>query len=97
MLDTQIEDFASRARFVDAVLGLLSVTESVRALAEVPRGSKGGGRLADGPLVEVLLGIVSVGRSLRATLGLAGSPPARELEPDPGDATNTGPKQRMLR
>lgn len=83
MLDAQTEDFSSRERFVHAVLGLLSLTERVQALAAPapsPRPSPRQAGRGSEDVAALLLGLVSVGRTLRATLELAANPP-RAPEP----------------
>lgn len=85
MLDARTQDFASRERFVDAVLGLLSLTETVRALATHAPHPPAPRTTSDDGLADFLLGLVSVGRSLRATLDLAGTAAAPVPEPAPAD------------
>jgi hypothetical protein len=67
MLSDQRAAFPGHERFADALLGLLSscaaVTEALEHEAPQP------GCATDGPVVELVLGIVSFTRTLRATLG----------------------------
>jgi hypothetical protein len=92
VLDVQRSDFASRERFTLAVLGLLSLTGRVQALAGLsPQPSPRQAGRGREDLAALLLGVVSVGRTLRATLDLAA--PAR-TEPPP---TPPPPAQRILR
>jgi hypothetical protein len=82
VLDARIESFASRERFAHAVLGLLSFTERTRALALAPRATPG--RAPDGPVTDFLLGLISLGYSLRATIGCApGTGASSPLPPTP--------------
>ncbi len=66
MLGDQLDDFAGRDRFAAAILGALSLSDRVAVLAMVPRAD--GGLAAESALAHFLLGVVSVGRTLRATL-----------------------------
>lgn len=68
MLDAQLDDFAARRRFADAVLGLLSVTERVRALARRPSTNQAPAGPDATAIADFLLGIISAGRTLHATL-----------------------------
>lgn len=91
MLDAQSEDFSSRERFVHAVLGLLSLTERVQALASPAPSPRQAGRGSE-DVAAFLLGLVSVGRTLRATLELAANPP-----PAPAPAAGAEQPERILR
>ena len=96
MIDRQLEDFASRDRFADAVLGLLSATERVRVLAGIRATRPVPATPAAGAIADVLLGMISVGRSLRATLGFAAAEPvAPDPEPHPREGGVTD--HRILR
>jgi hypothetical protein len=66
VLGNQLEDFAGRDRFAAAILGALSLSDRVAVLATLPRAD--GGVAAESALAHFLLGVVSVGRTLRATL-----------------------------
>jgi hypothetical protein len=69
VLDERIEGFAAQDRFKHGVLGLLSVTEQVQALAASPSDTPGLPR--EGAIVDCLLGLISLGRSLRAAIACA--------------------------
>jgi hypothetical protein len=87
VLDAQTQDFASRARFVHAVLGLLSLTERVQALTAAPSSVQARPGSQTGGVADLLLGLVSIGHTLRATLelDLAATKPAppRPAAPEP--------------
>jgi hypothetical protein len=95
VLDAQTQDFSSRERFLHAVLGLLSVTERVQALApsSAPTSLGHAASGSEKPGVgDFLLGLVSVGRTLRATLELATDAPPASAPPAPPP-----PPERILR
>jgi hypothetical protein len=73
-LGEQLEDFAGRARFADMLLGLLGWSERILALVESPRAD--GALAPDGAVADLLLGVISAGRTLRATLAHEGAPPS---------------------
>lgn len=66
MVAEQIEDFVCRDRFVHMVLGIVGLSERLSVLAAFPRPD--GGVASDGSLADFFLGVISVGRTLRATL-----------------------------
>ena len=74
MLGDQLEDYTGRDRFAAAILGALSLSDRVAALATVARAD--GGVAAESALAHFLLGVVSVGRTLRATLSCDDRPVA---------------------
>jgi hypothetical protein len=87
VLDDRIEGFAAQGRFTHGVLGLLSVTEQLQALAALPCETASLPR--EGALVDFFLGLISFGRSLRATIGCA--PPRA---PGAGPAAQAPDNQR---
>jgi hypothetical protein len=94
VLGTQVDDFAARRRFADAVLGLLSLTERVRTLAATPGANQPPTGAHAAAVTNFFLGIISVGRTLRATLG------GVRAEPDEGEpGSSTGPEaaDRIMR
>jgi len=97
MLERQVDDFGSRDRFTDAVLGLLGATERVRALVELPAARRPPVSPTTAAIADVLLGMISVGPSLRATLGFAGAEPAAASEPDHRACEDGGTDDRILR
>ena len=96
MLDVQLDDFAARRRFADAVLGLLSVTERVRAVARTTSTNQPPTGPDAAAITDFLLGIVSAGRTLRATLA-AERAERRGPEPDRRSPAGTGNDDRILR
>jgi hypothetical protein len=96
MLDAQLEDFAARRRFADAVLGLVSVTERTRALARRPSPNPKPAGPDAAAVTDFLLGIISAGRTLRATLSAARAD-VRDAKPDRRPPAGTGNDDRILR
>lgn len=96
MLDRQLEAFASRGRFLHAVLGLVSWGARIEVLAASP--SSDDRPIADHSLTEFFLGIVSLGRSLRATISCADRGASKPRERRPQDVPPDSPhKPRILR
>lgn len=88
MLDERIEEFAAHGRLIDAVLGLLFLTAQVEAVSS--RGRRDGGTIAGGPLVDVFLGLISVGRSLRGSIACSAMlPPVLAAAAATPDQTTT--------
>jgi hypothetical protein len=96
VLDAQVNDFAARARFADAVLGLLSVTEQVRALAAAPATNPRPTGADAAAIADFLLGVISAGRTLRATLDGA-RPASRAAEPERPAPPDRPTDDRILR
>ena len=85
MLGDQLDDYAGRDRFAAAILGALSLSDRIAALATLPRAD--GGVAAESAFAHFLLGVVSVGRTLRATVSCDGRPAA----PDDGAGATDRP------
>lgn len=81
-LGRQHQDFAGAERLADMVLGVLSWSDRVAALSALERA--GGDRRENGGICDLLLGIISVGRTVKAIVACDASPPA-----EPG--TKPGP------
>jgi hypothetical protein len=89
VLGAQLEGYAGRERLAEMVLGLISLGDRLAALARVPRVD--GGSAGGGPLIEVLLGLLSVRRTLRQALGVVpGDGPDEPREPAPPPALPRG-------
>jgi hypothetical protein len=82
-LTEQLAEFPERERFAQAVLGLLALADRIAQTLELTRAD--GGRSPDGPLSDVILGAVSVRRTLRAVIATGGElsapPQAPPLDP----------------
>jgi hypothetical protein len=72
MLEHRLEDFGDQERLAALVLGLLSVTDRLEMLSRVARSD--GRESPPGPLADAVLGVISLGRTLRAVLGPCDQP-----------------------
>lgn len=97
MLESQIDDFSSHERFVHSLLGLLAWTSQVECLADIPGTAPGGSSAAR--INELFLGIVSVGRTLRAAIGSPSSPDntAKGQPAEPSAKSDGSARHGMLR
>ncbi|MFI5308067.1 MAG: hypothetical protein ACHQ53_11975 [Polyangiales bacterium] len=69
MISDQLDVFPGHERFVHALLGLLSTCDAfVEALEQEGQNHE---PRVQGPFVDFALGVVSLTRTLRATLGVA--------------------------
>jgi hypothetical protein len=71
MISDQLDAFPGHERLVLALLGLLSTCGALVEALEQERQDDG--RCADGPIMDFALGVVSLRRTLRATLSAAAS------------------------
>ena len=87
MFDARVERYASRDRFADAVLGLLSLSERTCAIAAIP--GEQADVSAECPIGLFLLGLISLRYTLRARLACS---PSGGTEAAPSDAEGLGPE-----
>jgi hypothetical protein len=74
VLDRQAEAFAGRDRLIEMLLGLLGFGDRLAVVAGLER--RDGRQAPEGPLLDVLLGLLSLRQTLTATISSSeGGPP----------------------
>jgi hypothetical protein len=95
MIDDQLDVFPGHERFVHALLGLLSTCDAfVEALEQEGQNRE---PRVQGPFVDFALGVVSLTRTLRATLGAARDAPQSGSGEDGDAGTNASEPGSLLR
>lgn len=89
MLDRRLEQFDDQEQFTLAVLGLVSLADTIERLAGLPAAD--GAERQGGSLTNLFLGLISAGRTLRGHLAF------EEGQPERGGAPTRQVRSGLLR
>jgi hypothetical protein len=97
VISERLEAYPSRERFADLILGLLSMSGRVAAVASIPRADgREAVRDARAELfADLFLGAISLGRTVGATLTCEAAAAAR-AEPAPAADRGSAPARTVL-